>query len=268
VVVTVEALALALAGRSDDPEDATARMAQAEAALSACSAAGWHVLLGDALPPMPAALRPPRALFLRGSVAAVPAAGRAPGVAVVGSREPPEDAYRWAEQCARALVSRGACVVSGLARGIDAAAHRAALDAGGVTVAVVAHGLDLVYPAAHLALADAIVAGGGAVVSEYPPGTRPDAWRFAARDRVQVGLSRAVVAVHSEPDGGTMHTVAHATRAGAPVFVPDAPRARIGEGLAEALRDGRARPVRDVEDAVRTALDDAPSFGALFAPRR
>jgi DNA protecting protein DprA len=265
VTVTVGALAFALAGRRDGPENTPARIAQAESALSACSAAGWHVLLGDALPTMPAALRPPRVLFVRGAIEAV--CGSRPSVAVVGSRVAPVEARRWAHACARALVSRGARVVSGLAHGIDAAAHRAALDAGGLTVAVVAHGLDTVYPAAHAALAEAIVAAGGAVVSEYPPGTPPDGWRFAARDRVQVGLSRAVIAVHSEPDGGTMHTVAHATRAGVPVLVPDAPREQIGAGLADALRDGRARAVPDVEAAVRGALEGGSSLGALFARR-
>lgn len=266
VAVTIDALAFALGSRRDGPEDTRARLVHAEAALAACSAAGWRVLIGDALPRMPAAVRPPRVLFVRGAVEAL--AGSRPSVAVVGSRAAPEEARRWADACARALVSRGACVVSGLAHGIDAAAHRAALDAGGRTVAVVAHGLDTVYPAAHAALAEAIVAGGGAVVSEYPPGTPPDGWRFAARDRVQVGLSRAVVAVHSEPDGGTMHTVAHATRAGVPVIVPDATRDRIGAGLADALRDGRARSVPGVEEAVRAALEGGSSLGALFAQRR
>ena len=132
MVVTVEALAFALAGRRDGPEDAPSRLAQAEVALAACSAASWRVLLGDALPRMPAAVRPPRVLFVRGAVEAL--AGSRPSVAVVGSRAAPEEARRWAEACARALVSRGACVVSGLAHGIDAAAHRAALDAKRVTM--------------------------------------------------------------------------------------------------------------------------------------
>jgi DNA processing protein len=129
-------------------------------------------------------------------------------------------------------------------------------------VAVLAHGLDRVYPPEHAELADAIVAGGGALVTEYQPGTPPERWRFAARDRAQVALCRAVVAVWSEPEGGTMHTVTHAARTGVPVLVPrDIP---IGAGLAAAVRQGRANQVADADAAARAALRPSLLMGALF----
>jgi DNA processing protein len=254
---TVDALADALAARRSDaaaPGELKRLLDAAAAALDACAKHGWFVQLGASGP-----RHAPRVLFVRGTTD-----WRGPDtcVAVVGSREAPPAALAWARACAEALVRAGACVVSGLARGVDAAAHRAALDAGGRTVAVLAHGLDRVYPPEHAGLADAIVAGGGALVTEYPPGTPPERWRFAARDRAQVALCRAVIAVYSEPEGGTMHTVAHAARTGVHVLVPrDIP---IGAGLAAAVREGHALEVTDADAAVREALRPSLPVGALF----
>lgn len=199
---------------------------------------------------------------MHGSAAALVAPLR---VAVVGSRSAPEGSLRWAYTCARELASAGACIVSGLARGVDAAAHRGALDAGGLTVAILAHGVDparleAVYPPEHLTLAQQIVAGGGAVASAWPAGAPVAGWRFAVRDRHQVALSHGVVAVCSEPDGGTMHTVRAALRAGVPLFVPAAPH-DVGAGL-DLLRSGRAQPVVGAS-AVLDALS-RPAPGALW----
>lgn len=259
---TAEALADALDVREGvrRPEARVAQVRAAAEALRACAEAGWTVLLADALPAVRGAFGGP--LFVRGDPAALTTV---PRVALVGSRASPEASLAWTRECAWRLVTRGACVVSGLARGVDAAAHRAAVDAGGRTVAVLAHGLDRVYPPEHDALADAIVASGGALVSAYPPGTAPERWRFAARNRVQVALSRAVVAVYSEPEGGTMHTVAFAARSGVPVFVPRAPT--IGDGLEAAARHGTATAVDDPDAAARAALRADLPPGALFQRR-
>ena len=149
-------------------------------------------LLGDA----------PPVLFWRGDAAAV----CRPSVAVVGTRAPSD----YGRKSSRLLVGSGYTVVSGLALGCDSAAHQGCLDAGGVTVAVMAHGLDLVYPKAHTALAEQILDGGGALVSEHAPGVAPQRRSFVARNRIQSGLSLGVVVAESALDGGTMHTAAFA----------------------------------------------------------
>lgn len=110
--------------------------------------------------------------------------------------------------------------MSGLAVGIDAAAHVAALEAGGHTVAVLGHGLQTIYPREHAALAERILDQGGALVSEYPFGTPLVPRRLFERDRIQAGLSQAVVMVQSKPDGGSMHTAKAALRYGRRLYVP------------------------------------------------
>src|SRR5438046_5642489 len=105
-----------------------------------------------------------------------------PRAAIVGSRRPSPYGEAVAEELALELARAGVIVISGLALGIDAAAHRGALNAGGVTVAVLGTGVDVIYPTAHTALAEAIVAGGGALVSQFPDGTAPRRHNFPARN--------------------------------------------------------------------------------------
>ncbi len=154
-----------------------------------------HVWLGG--PGYPARLAtvfdPPFGLFGTGAVVpALAALDERPVIAVVGSRRPTGAGRRLAAELAATLAERGAVVVSGLARGIDAAAHEGALDAGGTTIAVLGSAVDRVHPRRNLALAQRIQAT-GAVISEYWPGTVPSPWRFPARNRIVAGLAHAVV---------------------------------------------------------------------------
>ena len=153
---------------------------------------------------------PPFVLYIKGDIAAL----RAPAVAVVGTREPTEYGVRMGKNIAGILAVRGLTVVSGLAIGCDTAGHRGCLDAGGRTVAVLAHGLDMVYPKQNAALAARILESGGCLVSEYPIGASPRGRFFVERDRLQSGLSAGTAVVETDVHGGTMHTVDYALRQG------------------------------------------------------
>lgn len=146
----------------------------------------------------------PLLLYVKGSVDGL---REMPAAAIVGTRDPTS----WGEQAsgriAERMASAGFVVVSGLARGCDTAAHRGCLRAGGTTVAVLAHGLDTVYPAENRRLAEMIVEEGGCLLSEYAPGERGRKRYFVERDRLQSGLSRCVVVIETGERGGTMHTV-------------------------------------------------------------
>lgn len=187
----------------------------------------------------------PAALFIRGSDEAL----RAPkAVAIVGTREPSRYGSRCARKISETLARGGWCVVSGLAAGIDAEAHQGALEGGGKTVAVLAHGLDRVYPRAHDKLAEEIVLKSGALVSEYPPGAPPARGQFVERDRIQSGLALATLLIESDLDGGAMHTARFAREQGRAVYAmvnpnsPDAPQAR---GPKELISKGQAIGVED-----------------------
>jgi DNA processing protein len=173
----------------------------------------------------------------------------APAVAVVGSRAATSYGRRVTRSLAGDLARAGLVIVSGMAHGIDAEAHRAALDAGGRTVAVQACGPDRVYPAAHRRLACQI-AGAGAVVTELPPGARPERAHFPLRNRLISGLARALVVVEARDRSGSLITVRHALNQGIDVFaVPgpvDAPTSAVPNRL---LRDG-ALPALDASDVL------------------
>jgi DNA processing protein len=158
---------------------------------------------------------PPPLLFVRGSGDALLNERMA---AVVGTREPTSFGCSAAEQVTTALARGGWGIVSGLAKGIDTVAHEVALRHGAPTVAVMAGGLDRVYPRKNTKLAAAIVDRGGALIAEVPPGVSPRVSSFVARNRLQTGLSVAVVVAQTGVDGGTMHTVRHAATQGRTVF--------------------------------------------------
>lgn len=187
---------------------------------------------------------PPAVLFIDGD----PRPLWLPRVAIVGTRKCTQYGAEVAFELGRDLAANGVCVVSGLARGIDGAAHAGALDARvAPPVAVVANGLDLVYPAANRALWRR-VADTGAVLSETPLGVRPEAWRFPARNRIIAGLSDVVVVVESHQEGGSMHTVTEATARAIPVLaVPGPVRSAASQGTNALLADG-CGPARDVGD--------------------
>jgi DNA processing protein len=200
----------------------------------------------------------PPALFVRGEVP------RGPAVAVVGSRRCTSYGKRHAELYGRAVAEAGWVTVSGLARGVDGAAHRGTVAAGGRGIAVLGCGLDVDYPRQHRGLAAELVAHGGAVVSEYPPGTPPDGWRFPPRNRIISGLSQAVVVVEATVKGGALITAARALDHGIPVFAtPGDVDRESSRGANLLIRDG-AIPVLDADDLV-VALSlvlGPPSAGA------
>lgn len=185
----------------------------------------------------------PLALFVRGILPAEP------GVAIVGSRAASSYGLRIAETFGRAVARAGWVVVSGLARGIDGAAHRGVVG-NGTGVAVLGSGPDVWYPAEHRPLAETLVAEGGAVVTEYPPGTVPEGWRFPPRNRIISGLSAAVLVVEASVKGGALITARTALEQGRAVFVvPGDIDRETSRGANLLIRDG-AHPVLGAEDLV------------------
>lgn len=183
---------------------------EAEKIINKCGQFGISVIsLADSFfPKRLAEIRDvPPILYVRGSMSAV----SVKGVAVVGTREASVRGLRIAGVIATAIVQHDFSVVSGLALGIDAAAHKAAVEANGITIAVLAHGLDIVTPKANQDLAERILACGGALVSEHPPGVPPYPPEFVRRNRIQSGLSMCSIIVESGRVGGAIHQ-AHFTK--------------------------------------------------------
>ena len=171
-----------------------------------------------------------------------------PGVAIVGTRRSTRYGRSVAHAYGRAAAAAGWPVISGLARGIDGEAHRGCVEAGGVGVAVLGSGPDVVYPAEHRGLLDGLLSGGGAVVSEYPPGARPEPWRFPPRNRVIAGLSGVVVVVESAVTGGSLITARAALDQGCTVMaVPGDVDRETSVGCNLLIRDG-AVPVLGPDD--------------------
>ena len=232
------------------------------------AAAGIRVIArGDPAYPdvLAADLEPPAVLFARGRLDALEGSR----VAVVGTRRCTGVGAGFARELGRELAEAGVVVVSGLALGIDGAAHRGVLDvAGAPPVGVVGSGLDVVYPARHRDLWVA-VGDRGLLLSEVPLGVRPTAWRFPARNRVIAGLADVVVVVESHVQGGSLHTVEEAQRRGHPVLaVPGSVRSPAAGGTNALIADG-CHPVCDVDDVLvalgltsgppRTRRDDRPA---------
>lgn len=200
---------------------------------------------------------PPLALYVVGDVAALSQAG----VAIVGTRRATPYGRETAERLASNLVGRGWAVYSGLARGIDAAAHRGALLAGGVTVGVLGGALDRFFPEENRDLARQMVEKHGAVVSEFPFGRPPDVQTFPQRNRIVSGLSRGVVAVECPIHSGTLITCSRAVEQGRAVMaVPGRIDSVASAGCLHLIREG-ARMVTCVDDIVEelSPLGRAPS---------
>jgi DNA processing protein len=200
----------------------------------------------------PALLReipdPPVTLYVRG---AWRACLEAPCVGVVGSRRCSTYGQNVAHALARDLASRGLTVVSGLARGIDAAAHRGALEAGGRTAAVLGTGLDEVYPRDHRRLAEEILERGGALVTQFPLGTPPVAENFPYRNRIISGLSLGVVVVEASELSGSLITARLALEQGREVFaVPGNITSRNSFGTNFLIKGAGAKLVQQWQDIV------------------
>ncbi len=189
---------------------------------------------------------PPAVLFFEGELEK---ALQKPVVAVIGSRRSSVYGLGVARSLSRALSSSGICVTSGLARGIDGEAHRGSLEAGGPTIAVLGCGIDVPYPPEHSRLARSIT-NCGALVSEYPPGTKPDRFNFPERNRIISGLSRGVIVVEAGERSGTMITVNSALDQGREVFaVPGEVTRSTSFGTNRLLKEG-ASLVTSVDDVL------------------
>ena len=210
--------------------------------------AGVHILTWDA-PAYPQTLLtindPPPVLYVRGELRLEDTWA----VAMVGTRTASVYGREVARVLATDLVRAGVTIVSGMARGIDAQAHRAALDAGGRTVAVLGSGVDVIYPWEHRKLAEEIT-GRGALVSEYALGTKPEASNFPPRNRIISGLSRGVIVVEAGERSGALITADFAAEQGREVFaVPGGIFQRGSRGTNRLIRDG-AQPVLSANDVL------------------
>jgi len=206
-----------------------------------CEAGPQHHVLGWHEADYPSLLRempgPPLALFVIGD----PAKLWHPAIAIVGSRRPSAGGRENAYAFAKALARSGLAVTSGLASGIDGAAHRAALEAGGLTIAVLGTGIDEPYPRSHIELYRQIIANGGVVVSEYPPGTPVRRGQFPARNRIIAGLSLGTLVVEAAQRSGALITARLASEAGREVFaIPGSIHNPMAKGCHRLLRQGAA----------------------------
>jgi len=208
-----------------------------------------HVLTWES-PDYPRLLReidqPPALLYVKGEL--TPADEFA--VAVVGTRNASSYGKGIAERLAGGLAENGVTVVSGLALGIDGIAHRAALDAGGRTTAVMGCGLDSIYPARHRQLAEQIMSA-GALVSDYALGVKPEARNFPPRNRIISGLSLGTIVVEADRRSGALITLQFALEQGRETFaVPGNVQARTSMGTNDAIQRGEAKLVISVEDVL------------------
>jgi DNA processing protein len=219
------------------------------AEMAALQRAGATALLPDD-PDYPTNLRnapaPPAVLYFQGSL--LPADTLA--IAVVGTRKPTRYGTDVARRLAGDLARAGVTIVSGLALGIDAAAHDAALQAGGRTLAVLGSGVDVVYPASHRLLAERIK-DAGALLSEYPLGTKPDARNFPPRNRIISGLSRGVLVVEAGERSGALITAQFALDQNRDTFaVPGALTWPMSRGTNRLIQAGEAKLVLSAEDVL------------------
>jgi len=217
-----------------------------------------HLVLFDD-PAYPALLseipNPPPLLFVRGDTSIL----THPQLAVVGSRNPTRGGLENARAFASHLARSGLGITSGLAIGIDGASHEGALDANGLTIAVAATGLDQVYPARHRKLADRIAAS-GAIVSEFPIGSRPQAEHFARRNRIISGLSMGTLVIEAAQRSGSLITARNAGEQGREIFA-------IPGSIHNPLARGCHRLIRQGAKLVETAEDILEELGPLLASR-
>ena len=157
---------------------------------------------------------PPKTIFIRGAISNQPKT-----IAIVGTRKASESGKSIAYEFARYLSKNGCIIISGLALGIDSAAHQGALDENGLSWAVLAHGLDMIYPSSNAGIARKIMDTGGCLVSEYPEFTPPYANQFIVRNRIISGLSEAVIIIEAPKESGALATAQFAIKQDKPIFV-------------------------------------------------
>ena len=194
---------------------------------------------------------PPPVLWFKGNVEAL----SKKGVAIIGTRNTSAYGRKMAKKWAADLAENGWCINSGLAYGIDAIAHQSAVDAGSTTVAVLGSGIDNLYPATHAGLANEIIKNGGAVITEFPPGTKPDAGNFPVRNRIVSGLSHGVLVIESGVQGGSIITADLALDHNREVFaIPHSLENVSGSGCNYLIKTGAAKLVQTLDDL----LDELP----------
>ena len=200
----------------------------------------------------------PVLLYYRGSLECLQ--GRC--LTIIGTRKASLLGRETAQEIAAELARNGVCVVSGMAYGIDSAAHRGCVEAGGCSCAVLACGLDVDYPRENAELKRQLLRGGGVMLSEYPPGVRADASHFEMRNRILSGLSRGTLMVECRERSGSMITVRHALEQGRDVFVwPGIPGSVNAEGAHILLRDGGriVNCARDILEDLSWLSNPAPT---------
>ncbi|RIX48347.1 MAG: DNA-protecting protein DprA [Rhodocyclales bacterium GT-UBC] len=219
-----------------------------EQALAWADSPGQHILaLGDSA--YPTALLeipdPPNILYVRGN----PDLLQARSLAIVGSRNATPSGIQTAESFSKTLATHGLCIVSGLALGIDAAAHRGALASGGKTLAIIGTGADRLYPARNKELA-LLIAEHGAIISEFPLGTPAIAANFPRRNRIISGLSRGVLVVEAAPESGSLITARLAGEQGREVFaIPGSIHSPVARGCHQLIKQG-AKLVETAQDVL------------------
>jgi DNA processing protein len=195
----------------------------------------------------------PKRLFGCGSREAVRALARDRCVTIVGSRRASSYGLRVAEELGRLLAAAGLVVVSGMARGIDSAAHRGALAGGGITIAVLGGGPDVVYPARERRLYGEILRS-GATVSEAPPGRKPESWSFPVRNRIMAAMAALTVVVEAAQPSGSLITARQALDLNRELgAVPGPVTSRLSEGTNDLIADGAA-PIRGAQDVLDRLL--------------
>lgn len=181
---------------------------------------------------------PPPVLYYRGKVELSENQGFTPLIGIVGTRSPTNHGRRWTHNISTALAQHGFTVISGMAAGIDGEAHRACLDAGGRTLAVLGTGVDIIYPSSHQKLYEQIQQQ-GLILSEYPTGTKPDRGNFPPRNRIIAGLSRAVLVMEAPEKSGSLITAKYATEFDRDVYsLPNSPDVEQAKGCLRLIHRG------------------------------
>ncbi|MGF1512324.1 MAG: DNA-processing protein DprA [Elainellaceae cyanobacterium] len=235
-----------------DPQACYAAYAQQNLAFWTPADAGYPRLLLE-IPD------PPPMLHYRGRVEPAESQGQTLTVAIVGTRRPTEYGRRWTHRISRALAQAGVTIVSGLAEGVDAIAHRSCLEAGGRTLAVMGTGVDVIYPWSNRSLARQVTEQ-GLLLSEYPAGTQPDRAQFPRRNRIIAGLSRAVLILEAPQKSGALITARVANDYARDVYaLPGSVESKASRGCLELISQG-ASLILD-EPSLLEAVGAMPTLG-------
>ncbi|MFU8861691.1 MAG: DNA-processing protein DprA [Cyclonatronaceae bacterium] len=194
---------------------------------------------------------PPLLLWCRGNTKALDS----DSIAVVGTRNPSHYGRQMASKITGDLIDQGLCIISGLAYGIDSIAHRTAVERSSSTIAVLGSGLDRIYPTQNIPLANAIIEQGGAIITEFPPGTKPDSVNFPVRNRIVSGLALGTLIVETANEGGSMITANLALEQNREVFaIPHVIDSGRGVGCNSLIKKGCAKLVQNIQDI----MDEIP----------